>query len=113
MKKPLNEVMAKATPGPLRPTLCLLNNAPSEWRLLTKVWGDEPIAVVGPEGYPNVECDAALLAHWYNHGPKLLEALRAAKMLLMDPNAEPNDAARVLVVITEAAYAASKVEVPE
>jgi len=77
MKKPLAEVIRDATPYELRPTLCLVDNAPSEWRLLTGRWGDEAVATVGPEGYPQVEADAALLAHWHKHGPKLLERLSA------------------------------------
>lgn len=75
MKQKLEDLMAKATPGPI-----ILSDIFADARLMDK---EGLVAVVaGPSNRPtnrNREfSNAALLAHWYNNGPKLLEALKNA-----------------------------------
>jgi hypothetical protein len=69
----IQEAMKLATPGPLTisedqpPTMAVCIDGPKE-ELIAEVSGDTEV-----EGQAN----AALICHWYNHGPELLSHLKS------------------------------------
>ena len=105
----IEEAMKKATPGP--------------WETWSIAHPDEkprPGLVLMPEkangggghkyvscGGGNVEANAALLAHWYNHGPKLLAAMKNLLDAPVDGGISTSD---TIDEAHEAIAAASEVE---
>jgi hypothetical protein len=70
----LEEAMEKATPGPYRSVLTAIGSR-GERRVIRGYHGTD-IADICAKAEPTRSANAALLAHWWNHGPKLLEALK-------------------------------------
>lgn len=97
VKKPLAEVEKLATPGPYRHSFHAKLGQHFIYGARTN---KEAIAGKTPLN----EAAAALLAHWYNHGPRLLEAVQHW-LTLDDPSLADFDA------LEAAATAASEVEV--
>ena len=66
MKKPIKEVMEKASKGPF------------EWRQTSGMETGLDVLVTDSSGrgiaWAYAQNDAQLIAHWLNHGPQLLEA---------------------------------------
>lgn len=79
----LSEAMDKATPGPVKwdidkppnHDLSWLGNADNHKAVISSLYGGHISPV-----------HKALLAHWYNVGPKLLEALRDLREYLESPH---------------------------
>jgi hypothetical protein len=123
MKVPIEEVTAKASMGPFGYTK---NHA--YWDVLNDS-RDMVCSVFGWAGESatpeKADANAALIAHWLNNGPKLLDALRAAHKQLRQQTTfggkypEINgttlvqDSHKTMAIIRPEIEAAEQVEVPE
>ena len=94
----IEDAMNQATEGPLQV------KKERVWELLAE--GENKVVAEVEEDDDNAQIDALLLAHWYNHGQKLLEMLKQSAALMNHAGGFTDTVGQAM----EAIAAASEVE---
>lgn len=95
MKRPLDQVMICATKGPMRYLRGAIISGPDYVVA-------ECCSCPDDEGYSMEKSNAALLAHFRNIGPELVEALDTLANLCVALSVTPADIAKVKAILSRA-----------